>query len=127
MLPYSTIEPFGYTGIPTLMILHSNAPDSVRYIFAAVRESLKYAIDRWHVIQRARACGSKLSVEWPIDLLELRAKLAGGKNVKCDVAEIIDKNDKPSGFYMSITFNHPDHTTRFGSSIDYPDGVNSDL
>jgi hypothetical protein len=120
-IPESSLQPFEPHGIPTLMLI-VHAPDSLEYIFDAAKQSLNDAIDRWHVIQRARACGVKLSVEWPIDLLELRTKLAGGKDVKCSVTELMDMDDKPTGFFMSITFGHPDRVSRFGVSIDYPDG-----
>jgi hypothetical protein len=120
-IPQSSLRPFEPHGIPVLeLIVHK--PDSLEYIFAAAHQSLRDAVDRWHVIQRARACDVKLSVEWPIDNLELGTQLAGGKNVKCSVTEIMDMNDKPEGFFMTITFNHPDHVSKFGVSIDYPDG-----
>jgi len=122
-IPYSAIEPFGWTDIPTiLMVRQGEDPALVAKIFAAIEKTFKDAIIRWRVFQKCRDLGLSLShMELDEDILRLRAIFAGGKDVECNI------EGNREGFFMSITFCVEGDTQRYGSFLEYPDGENANL
>ena len=121
-IPESAIEPFGFIGIPTIVSVRQGInPELVTRVFMAIKETFRDARDRWRVIQRARELGIP-TLEFDLFALRLRAILAGGQDVAAEVIELEDE-----GFYMSITFNVPGDPTRYGSSMDYPNGHNANI
>ena len=121
-IPESVIEPFGFIGIPTIVSVRQGInPELVTRVFIAIKETFRDARDRWRVIQRGRELGLP-SMELDPFTLRIRAVLAGGWDVACEVIELED-----DGFYMSITFNVPGDPTRYGLSMDYPNGHNANV
>ncbi len=123
-IPESALEPFGFIGIPTLVSVRQGInPELVTRVFIAIKETFRDARDRWRLIQRARELNIKLSsMELDPFTLRLRAVLAGGEDVASEVIELED-----DGFYLSITFNVPGDNTRYGLSMDYPNGHNANV
>jgi len=123
-IPESAIEPFGFIGIPTIVSVRQGInPELVTRVFMAIKETFRDARNRWRILKRARELDYDASA-WELDpfTLRLRAVFAGGEDVKCEVIELED-----GGFYMSITFNVPDDKTRYGLSMDYPNGHNANV
>ena len=125
-IPESSIEPFGFIGIPTLVSVRQGIDSElITRIFKAIAETFRDARDRWRIIQKAREldCDSIIAA-WKLDpfTLRLRAVFAGGEDVKCEVIELGDGE-----FYMSITFSVPNDKTRYGSSMDWPNGHNANI
>jgi len=119
-IPQSSLEPFGYTGIPVLMVKQFCDKDVLLGIlFKAVARSFADAAERWHVIQRARAAGVKLEHEWWYDNLALRTELHGGEDVQVNIIE------QDVGFYINISFGIPHNTLRYGDFMEYPGGHNA--
>jgi hypothetical protein len=119
ILPYSTIEPFGETGIPTIALLKVDPVwGTLEYLFAKMEDSFDLAFDRWKIIQKARAIDITLREEWPIGLFKLPVELGGGKDVECNVHEIPNGNDVPIGFYIFISFKYKNHKSRYGSGME---------
>jgi hypothetical protein len=117
-IPQSSIEPFGYTGVPVLMVKHFyNKEALLGILYKTVANSFADAAERWHVILRARACGIELP--WAHDLLALRTELRGGEDVQVNITETGD------GFYINISFGIPHSNTRYGDFMEYPNGHNA--
>jgi len=122
-IPYSAIEPFGYTDIPKiLMVRQGENPALVARVFEAIQKTFKDAIVRWRIFQQIRDLGLDLSqMELDEDILRLRAIFAGGKDVECNIS------GNREGFFMSITFRVEGDTQKYGSYLEYPDGENANL
>lgn len=127
-IPYATIEPFGWTDIPKiLMVRQGEDPALLARIFAAIQRTFKDAIVRWRLIQECKKRGLKLSqMELDEETLRLRAFFAGGRDVECNI-QPINITGEEEGFYMSITFRVPGEHIRYGDSMEYPGGKNANL
>lgn len=112
-IPQSTIEPFGYTGVPHVFPrITSDDEARIRRCFDAIRETFKFTIERWKQVQRFR--GS--DIDLPMDLKELyalRIELAGGEEVHANFDEL------SKGFLLTITFKIPGSTRRYGEMLEY--------
>jgi hypothetical protein len=123
-IPESAIEPFGFIGMPTLVSVRMGInPELVTRVFIAIKETFRDARNRWRIREHRRKLGYDYSL-WELDpfTLRIRAVLAGGWDVKCEVIILGDGE-----FYMSITFNVPGDNTRYGLSMDWPNGHNANV
>lgn len=116
-IPQTSLEPFGYIGIPTLRLTSEGKNEFLAILYQTIKDSFETAIKRWDVIQRGRACGVELP--WAHDLLALRTELHGGEDVHVKVTETGD------GFYINISFCIPNSNTRYGDFMEYPNGHNA--
>jgi hypothetical protein len=116
-IPESAIEPFGYD-IPTLvMVRQGNNPALIARIFKAIDATFVDVRRKWAILQHYREHGfSTDGLELDEDTLRLRAVFAGGERVECNITEWDD------GLHMSISFNVPGETSRYGSTMEHPDG-----
>ncbi len=103
MIPQTTLEPFGYTGVPTLMIMPDQNPELLR-IFDAIKATFKDVTNRWRIIHHAKKRGIDLSDNFTEDMIKLRTVFAGGTEVTCKYIDFDKRLFGNNGFYLSISF-----------------------
>jgi len=116
-IPQTTLDPFGYTGVP--LVVPIVRLDALAFIFSQLSKTFPDIVERWLVQRRARKFGTELP-DWPDDMIAMRTSLAGGKDVRCHLNHIMDRNNEEVGFHLSISFTH--EGGRYGSNFDYPEG-----
>lgn len=117
-IPESALRPFEPHGVPTLvMVRQGNNPALLARIFRAIDATFVDIRRKWAILQHYREHDYPTDgLELDEDTLRLRAVFAGGEHVECNITEQDD------WLYVSISFNVPGETSRYGSTMEHPDG-----
>ena len=113
-IPQSSIDPFGYTGVPEL---HIGVEPELLRIFAAIKATFEDVTNQWRIIHYAKKRGIDLPDNFTEDIIKMRTVFAGGTEVQCKYFDYDKRLFGNNGFYLSISFGF--NGERYGDLMDH--------
>ena len=120
-LPEPTIEPFGYTGVPTVLFMEAD-PELLKRLFAELQSEFDFMIKHWELLMKNEYPDERLEAVTDLSPIHrLHMYMAGAKESKFTF-KILREDGKAIGFWLTGTFTVPGCGTTYGEMLSYTHG-----